>query len=112
MSPLRKRIAFVLLGAATLAFMGSVGGGFVFAAPILLPLHWWAAHHSGRFGTILWALAAALLAGEVAWAATYAAAGEASPLIWAVPIAAGAATFTAFVIASVHGVPVPPRSSK
>ena len=56
------------------------------AVPLLLPLHVWAAHRSGRAGAIGWGTAAGLGAGMTAWAAVYVSVGERQPVIWLVPL--------------------------
>jgi hypothetical protein len=80
------------------AFLLLSMGGAIVAAPLTLPLLYLAARGDGA-GAGLRAAAvviAALTGAEVAWAATYLAVAEAEPWIWLLPVAAGAATGTAF----------------
>jgi hypothetical protein len=60
---LRLALAF-FLPAVTLVAAGSLGGGMMYAAPVLIPLFWWMAYQSGWPGRIAWSLLAAGVAGE------------------------------------------------
>ena len=61
----------VVLVVATVVFLASVGGGMMFAFPVLVPLHWFAAEKSGPYATAGWALLAGLSLFEVGWIVTY-----------------------------------------
>ena len=73
-------------------------GGAIVAAPLTLPLLYLAARGDRAGGGVRGAavVIAALTVAEVVWAATYLAVAEAKPWIWLLPVAAGAATATAF----------------
>lgn len=87
----------LLLLVVTLVFMSSVGGAFLGAAPLLLPLHWIAARDSKIAGRVFWGVVAGVLAAEVAWAGIYLVLGEARPFIWLAPLLALCATTLLFV---------------
>jgi len=70
--------------------LGSMGGA-ILAAPVLLPLLWWATRTTARV-RVLGAILAALVVGEVAWAGVYVVVGERQPYIWALPALAAAVT--------------------
>ncbi|HEV7534688.1 MAG TPA: hypothetical protein VGP90_03585 [Acidimicrobiia bacterium] len=83
---------------AVSAFLLLSMGGAIVAAPLTLPLLYLAVR-GDRIGDGLRTAAvviAALTVAEVAWAATYLAIAEAKPWIWLLPMAAGAATASAF----------------
>ena len=71
--------------------LGSMGGA-ILAAPVLLPLLWWATRTTARGVRVLGAILAALVVGEVAWAGVYVVVGERQPYIWALPALAAAVT--------------------
>ena len=76
---------------AVSAFLLVSMGGAIVAAPLTVPLLYLAVRGDG-IGPGLRAAAvviAAFTVAEVAWAATYLAAAETQPWIWAVPLAAG-----------------------
>ncbi|MGH9011402.1 MAG: hypothetical protein ACRDYF_16380, partial [Acidimicrobiia bacterium] len=83
---------------AVSAFLLLSMGGAVVAAPLTLPLLYFALR-GGRMGAGLRVAAvviAALTVAEVAWAATYLTIEEARPWIWLLPVAAGMGTAGAF----------------
>jgi hypothetical protein len=82
-------IGAILVG--TVLLLGSIGGA-ILAAPVLLPLLWWAARTTGRGIRVLGAILAALVVGEVAWAGVYVVVGERQPYIWALPVLVAAVT--------------------
>jgi hypothetical protein len=84
----RVVIGAVLVG--TVLLLLSMGGGFL-AAPVVLPLLWWAARTT-RGVRVIAAILAALLIGEVAWAGVYVVVGERQPYIWALPALSAAVT--------------------
>ena len=61
----------VVLVAATLVCLASIGGAMVVAFPVLVPLHWFAAEKSGPYATAGWALLAALSLLEAGWILSY-----------------------------------------
>jgi hypothetical protein len=67
-------------------------GGAILAAPVVLPLLWWAARTTGRGIRVIGAILAALVVGEVAWAGVYVVVGERQPYIWALPALSVAVT--------------------
>ncbi len=82
----------VLLAAATLALLTSVGGGAAYASPLTLPALFLAALSSRRRGEgVLWAVLAAATALETGWVLTYTAMGETAPWILLLPILAALA---------------------
>jgi hypothetical protein len=82
----------VALVAATLVALGSVGGVGVYAAPILLVLHFLAARNSRSVPMrVVWGLLAAATAAEGMWGLTYVALGKKEPLIWLLPAVVAAA---------------------
>ena len=83
----------VALGSATAVLLASQAGFLL--VPLLIPLHVWAARHSGPAGSIGWGAAAGLGAGMVAWAAVYVAVGERQPSIWLAPLAVAVAVTAA-----------------
>ena len=94
--------AWVLVGVS--AFLLLSMGGAIVAAPLTMPLLYLAVR-GDRAGTALRTAAvmiAALTVAEVAWAATYLAIAEAKPWIWFLPVAAGAATASAFARSRAH----------
>jgi hypothetical protein len=78
----RAAIGAILVG--TVVLLGSTGGA-ILAAPVLLPLLWWAARTTGRGIRVIGAILAALVVGEVAWAGVHVVVGERQPYIWALP---------------------------
>ena len=82
-------IGAILVG--TVLLLVSMGGA-IQAAPVLLPLLWWAARTIGRGVRLLGATLAAVVVGEVTWAGVYLAVGEQQPYIWAPPALAAAVT--------------------
>jgi hypothetical protein len=75
------RAAVVLAGLLSVV---SMGGLFVYTAPVLLPAYWFAAR--GSRVRPLWGLLAAVHAAEVMWAAAYSAAGGDGDLIAVGPV--------------------------
>ena len=83
---------------AVSAFLLLSMGGAIVAAPLTLPLLYFAVRNE-QFGSGLRLAAlviAALTVAEVAWAATYLVVAEAQPWIWLVPAGAATATAAAF----------------
>ena len=60
-------VAKALLVLVTLVFLASMGGGMLFAAPFLVPLHWLAARRSGPYGAGGWTFLAAASVFEYTW---------------------------------------------
>jgi hypothetical protein len=85
----RVIIGAILVG--TLLLLASMGGA-ILAAPVLLPLLWWAARTSTRGVRLIGVILAALVVGEVVWAGVYVVVGERQPYIWALPALSAAAT--------------------
>jgi hypothetical protein len=79
-------VGLTAVAVLTVLLLLSMGGGFVLL-PLLIPFHVWAARRSRSIGRVLWSIPAVLVAGEVAWAVTYLAVGEARPWTWLVPVA-------------------------
>ena len=89
--PTLRRVAIGAILVGTVLLLGSMGGA-ILAAPVLLPLLWWATRTMGRGIRVLAAVLAALVVGEVAWAGVYVVVGERQPYIWALPALAAAVT--------------------
>lgn len=90
----RAAIGAILTG--TVLLLGSMGGAFL-AAPVVLPLLWWAARTS-RGVRLIGAILAALVVGEVAWAGVYVVVGERQPYIWALPALSAAVTVSLMLV--------------
>jgi hypothetical protein len=85
----------VLLAAATLFLLTSVGGAAAYASPITLPVLFLVARSSRQTAEgLLWAVLAAGSALETGWVLTYLAMGETAPWIWLLPILAAIAAGT------------------
>jgi hypothetical protein len=67
-------------------------GGAILAAPLVLPLLWWAARTTGGGIRVIGAILAALVVGEVVWAGVYLVVGERQSYIWALPALSAAVT--------------------
>jgi hypothetical protein len=104
-SPAANIVGRASLAVVSLVALASVGGVGAIAAPILLPLHWFAARRAGKGEHWLWCVFAGATAAEAGWAITYLAVKETGPLIWLVPLVAFTATGGAFgwVLASGSG---------
>ena len=89
--PNLRRAAIAAILAGTVVLLGSMGGA-ILAAPVLLPLLWWAARTTGRGVRLVGAILAALVVAEVAWAGVYLVVGERQPFIWLLPVLAAAVT--------------------
>jgi hypothetical protein len=89
--PILRRVAIGAILVGTVLLLLSMGGA-ILAAPVLLPLLWWAARTTGRRIRVLGAILAALVVGEVAWAGVYVVIGERQPSTWALPALAAAVT--------------------
>jgi hypothetical protein len=90
----RPNLRRVVIGAilvGTVLLLLSMGGAFL-AAPVVLPLLWWAARTTGRGVRVIAAILAGLMVGEVAWAGVYVTVGERQPYIWALPALSAAVT--------------------
>ncbi len=81
-TPNLRRVAIGAILVGTVLLLLSMGGA-ILAAPVLLPLLWWAARTTGRGIRVLGAILAALVVAEVAWAGVYVVVGERQPSIWA-----------------------------
>jgi hypothetical protein len=92
LSNLQRTVLRVLLFVVSLVVLGSVGGAAVYAAPLLLPLQWWAGKGLRAPVRMMWAVLAGATVAEVAWIITYNLFGEGQPQIWLIPIAAFALT--------------------
>src|SRR5688572_31861902 len=64
-------VAKVVLVAATVVCLLSIGGAMLVAVPVLVPLHWVVSRDSGPFGTGGWAFLAAMSMLEAGWMLTY-----------------------------------------
>jgi hypothetical protein len=93
---LSSGIARLLLGTVTLLLLASVGGAGVVAAPILLPLHWFAARRARKAEWWIWLVLAGATAAEGGWGLAYVAAGESGPFVWLVPLITTIGTAAAF----------------
>ena len=80
-TPNLRRVTLGAILVATVLSLLSMGGAIP-AAPVLLPLLWWATRTTRRGVRVIGAILAALVAGEVAWAGVYVVAGERQPSIW------------------------------
>jgi hypothetical protein len=89
--PTLRRVAIGAVLVGTVLLLGSMGGA-ILAAPVLLPLLWWASRTTGGWVRVLGAILAALVVGEVAWAGVYVVVGERQPYIWALPALSAAVT--------------------
>jgi hypothetical protein len=89
--PNLRRVVIGAILVGTVLLLLSMGGA-ILAAPVLLPLLWWAARTTGRGVRLLGAILAALVVGEVAWAGVYLVVGERQPYIWALPALSAAVT--------------------
>ena len=82
----------LLLVAATVFAMLSLGGLLIFAFPALALGAWWAVRHTGPLERIGWIALASLAAAEWAWEVTYPVTEGESPASWIVAGFAGAVT--------------------
>jgi hypothetical protein len=82
--PNLRRVVIGAILAGTVLLLLSMGAA-ILAAPVVLPLLWWAARATGRGVRVIAAILAALVIGEVAWAGVYLVVGERQPYIWALP---------------------------
>jgi hypothetical protein len=89
--PTLRRVVIGAILVGTVLLLGSMGGA-ILAAPVLLPLLWWAARTTTSGVRLLGAFLAALVVGEVAWAGVYLVVGERQPYIWALPTLSAAVT--------------------
>jgi hypothetical protein len=89
--PTLRRVVIGAILVGTVLLLLSMGGE-ILAAPVVLPLLWWAARTTGRGVRVLGAILAALVVGEVAWAGVYLVVGERQPYIWALPALSVAVT--------------------
>jgi hypothetical protein len=90
----RPSLRRVIIGAilvGTVLLLGSMGGASL-AAPVVLPLLWWAARTATGGVRLLGVILAALVVGEVVWAGVYLVVGERQPYIWALPALSAAMT--------------------
>jgi hypothetical protein len=92
-----------VVGLVCLALLTSIGGAGIFAAPVTLPVLWFAAHSARPLGRALLDLVAALTAAEVAWAVAYAAWGDAALLTRVVPVCAGLAVAVLYPLSQRSG---------
>ena len=96
------RVLRTMLGLVCLALLTSIGGAGIFAAPVTLPLLWFAGVHARPVGRMALNAVAVLTAMEAFWAVAYFAGGEGSALMWVLPLAAGAAVFAVFPLTQVR----------
>jgi hypothetical protein len=89
--PTLRRVIIGAILVGTMLVLMSMGGA-ILAAPVVLPLLWWAARTTGRWVRVVGAILAALVVGEVAWAGVYLVVGERQPYIWALPALSAAVT--------------------
>ncbi len=90
----------LLLAAATLLCLASMGGAMLYAFPVLVPLHWLAARSSRSPAAVgAWALLAGLSLFEAGWMLTYVATGHEAVAV-SLGVVALAATITLFLRAS------------
>jgi hypothetical protein len=90
------RILRTLLGLVCCALVTSIGGAGIVAAPVTLPLLWVAGRYAKPLGRAALNVVAVITAAELGWALAYAAVGEQSPLIWALPLALAVAVFAGY----------------
>jgi hypothetical protein len=105
----RPNLRRVVIGAilvGTLLLLLSMGGA-ILAAPVLLPLLWWAARTTGRLVRVIGVILAALVVGEVVWAGVYLVVGERQPYVWALPALSAAVTVWLMLVTTRPG----PRGS-
>lgn len=84
---------------AALLSIASIGGLFIYTAPLLLPLYWVAARDSPWLGAAAWIVLAGIQAAEVSWAAAYSAAGGDTTLVAVVAALTLISTVTVYAIA-------------
>jgi hypothetical protein len=89
--PTLRRVVIGAILVGTVLLLLSMGGE-ILAAPVVLPLLWWAARTKGGGVRLIGATLAALVVGEVAWAGVYLVVGERQPYIWALPALSAAVT--------------------
>ncbi len=65
-------VAKILLVLATVLCLLSIGGAMLFAAPLLVPLHWLAARDAGPYKVGAWTVLAAASVFEYGWMGVYA----------------------------------------
>ena len=99
--PILRRVAIGAVLVGTVLLLGSMGGA-ILAAPVLLPLLWWATRTTGKGIRVLGAILAALVVGEVAWAGVYVVVGERQPYIWALPAVSAAVTVWLMLVTTRH----------
>ena len=87
------RAARLALGLVALVLLTSIGGAGIVAAPVTLPLLWFAGRHASRTLRTFLDVVAVLTAAEVGWAFGYAAGGVWE---WAVPFATAATVAVAY----------------
>jgi hypothetical protein len=112
--PNLRRVVIGAILAGTVVLLGSMGGA-ILAAPVVLPLLWWAARTTGRGIRVIGAILAALVVGEVAWAGVYVVVGERQPYIWALPALSAAVTLWLMLVTTrpdPHGPGSPARPAQ
>jgi len=107
MSDVARAAARVVLVAVTVVCLLSMGGAMLFAFPVLVPLHWWAARRdqAGPFALAGWAALAASSMFEAGWMLAYLLSGSGWAL--AVGLLAAVATAAAFVVEARRRRPAP-----
>jgi hypothetical protein len=100
-TPILRRVAIGAILVGTVLSLGSMGGA-ILAAPVLLPLLWWATRTTGRWIRLIGAILAALVVGEVVWAGVYLVVGERQPYIWALPALSAAVTVWLLPVTTRH----------
>ncbi len=90
-----RRTGQIVVGVVATLLLVSWGGAIPLA-PVTLPLLWWAGRDARPFWRGFLDLVAALTAAEAVWAITYVFLGEATALIWGLPLAAALAVGLTF----------------
>lgn len=91
------RVLRTLLGVVCLALLTSMGGAGILAAPVTLPLLWFAGLSTRRLGRAALNVVAALTAAEVAWLVAWAVAPDSAVLNVTAPAAAAVAVGLLFL---------------
>jgi hypothetical protein len=87
----------LVIGLVSLALLTSIGGAGIAAAPVTLPLLWWAGWTSRNAAArALLNVVAVLTAAEGAWAVAYLAFGDGSAATLWLPVVAAVVVFVAY----------------
>jgi hypothetical protein len=95
MSGPERWVLGILLAAATLLLLSSIGGAMAYAWPLLFPLLWYAASWSGRAATVVWTILAALSSWEAAFIYQYLLTGSESLVV---PVLVPCSVIVLFVV--------------